>query len=186
MSIKKFLAVSIIAASTMASVANAKHRGAGPNNGNPHYFTNARVVDVRPMYRWVTVHRPRTNCRYETVHTETRHKKSKAGAIIGGIIGGALGHKLGHRSRSRGRRNASTAAGVIIGASIGNSVGGKSHTHRNTHTRRVCRTHDNHHQERNFVGYQVHYRLRGRNYVTRTRRAPGRYIRLRVTATPVL
>ncbi len=188
MSIKKLLAVSLIGAGAFASAANAGHRSGAAHAGvTPHYFTNARVVDVRPIYRWVTVHRPSTNCRYERVHTETRHKKSSAGAtILGGIIGGALGHKLGHRSGSRSRRNASTAAGVIIGASIGNSMRRKGHTHRDSYTRKVCRSRDNHHQERNFVAYQIVYRLRGRNYITRSRRAPGRYIRLRVTARPVL
>jgi len=188
MSIKKLLAVSIIAAGSLASVANAApHRG--HHDRTPHYFINARVVDVRPMYRWVRVNRPRTNCHYERVHTETHHRKSSTGAtVLGGIIGGALGHKLGHRSKSRGRRNASTAAGVILGASIARNIHRKNnpgHTHRNSYTRRVCRTQNNHHQERVFKGYHIVYTLRQREYVTHSRRSPGRFIRLRVTATPV-
>ena len=193
MSIKKLLALSVLTAGAFATTANAGHRPGHhyPSVGvNPHYYTTARVVDVRPMYRWISVNRPRTKCHYEEVHTETTHRKSSTGAtILGGVIGGAIGRSLSRRSHRRSRRNVGTAAGVILGASIARNMhrnNNPGHTHNNTHTRRVCRTHNNRHQERVFKGYYVTYRLRGREYAVRTRRSPGRFIRLRVTATPVL
>lgn len=191
MSIKKLLAASVLTAGAFTTTANAGDRSGQDYPGtdvHPHYYTSAKVVDVRPMYRWISVNRPSTKCHYEQVHTETTHRKSSTGAtILGGVIGGALGRRLG--GKHRGRRHGSTAAGVILGASIARGIhrnNNPGHTHNDVHTRRVCRTQNNHHQERVFKGYYVTYRLRGREYAVRTQRSPGRFIRLRVTATPVL
>jgi len=191
MKIKNILAVTAIAAGAFASMANANHRGDhyGPSRAVPTYYITARVVDVRPLYRWVRHNSPRRDCRYERVVHEHHHKKDSTGAtVLGGVIGGALGNRIG-RNKSRGRRNSLTALGMVVGGSIARNNHRRNnpgHTDTHVETRRVCRRVNNFHEERRFQGYRVVYRVRGRNYTMRTRRDPGNRVRLRVTARPVL
>ncbi len=86
-----------------------------------------------------------------------------AGSVIGGVLGGVIGHQVG-----RGRDNdLATAAGAIAGGYAGNQVQ-KNLQHNDTYitTRQRCNTVTRTGEK--LVGYDVHYRLDGRESVVRT------------------
>lgn len=132
------------------------------------------------------------------------------GAVAGGAIGGAIGHQFG---KGRGKK-AATVVGAIAGAVIGAKVAtgdrrhssghndsgystGHSHSHNGHYggssrrcepqykTVRKCRTIYDDSYTNTVVGYRVTYRYKGQTYQTRTKNRPGRWIRLRVSISPI-
>jgi uncharacterized protein YcfJ len=88
--------------------------------------------------------------------------------VIGGVAGGLLGHQIGG---GRGKTVA-TVAGAAGGAYVGNQVQ-KSMQKSDvvTTTKRVCKTvYD---KSQKVVGYDVTYRLEGKEGVVRTSFKPG-------------
>jgi len=172
------------------SAAQAEHKS-GHYDGydSPSYVYRAKIVEVRPLYKYVTVNNPSKKCRYETrthEHT-TEHKKSGVGStLLGGVLGGLLGNQVG---KGRGKK-AATIVGVIVGAKIGSDAhrrrnSGHEHVQSHTERVRVCRRVNNSYEERRRIGFRVKYIFNDDTYTTRMKRRPGRTLKLRVRATPL-
>lgn len=151
--------------------------------GNGHDY--AKVTHVEPITRSVEVKEPREECWYETVRQreQVRGGNDRAGLVVGGIVGGILGNQVGG---GNGRKVA-TVAGTLLGAGVGQEMArrGDDRVRHRSHRERRCKTvYETHYEERE-VGYRVHYRYHGGEYVTRMDRHPGRRIRVRVDVSPL-
>jgi len=157
------------------------------------------VVRAEPFYKTVTVSRPERVCeevevydsrrdRYYNRRARHRHDQTAGGTIAGGIIGGVIGRQFG---KGKGR-DAATIAGVLIGSAIGHDQesqksGSRRHRDRDydreydVQTEQVCRVRTERFTEERIAGYDVTYRLDGRNYTTRTKREPGSQMRIRIS-----
>jgi uncharacterized protein YcfJ len=129
------------------------------------------VISVTPIVQQVAV--PQRVCTDEPV--VVRRQPSGAGALLGAIAGGAMGNAVGSGSG----RAAATAIGVIGGAAVGNSIeaGGQDGQ---VQSRRLCTT--EHRYEDRTTAYSVVYEYAGREYTTRMRQDPGRYVQVHVQA----
>ncbi len=151
--------------------------------GHGNRIDYARVTDVEPITRLVQVSQPRQECWEEqVVHREEGRGRSGAGTVLGGLIGGAVGSRFGGGDG----KVAAAVAGSVLGAAIGNGYE-RRHTRQpreyvSTETR--CRTVDDRYTEERTIGYRVHYRYHGEDYVTRMDRHPGDRIRVRVSVAP--
>src|SRR5690606_15849473 len=145
-------------------------------------YVYAKVVDVDPIVRRVTVTRPRHECWDEVVYTSERTRGVAGPAIAGGIIGGAIGRQFGGGSG----RDALTIAGALAGTAIAteHAIRNQSGATRATTVTR-CETVHAHHRERRIDGYRVTYQYRGRRHTIITPEPPGDRIRLLVSAIPV-
>lgn len=157
------------------------------DRGHAASYEYARVVDVDPIYRQVSIESPRQECWEEIREVRTvqyAEPRSKGPMILGGIIGGVLGHQIGS-----GRGNdVATVAGTLIGASVAQDAavrraGGYSVPREQVVER--CVTRVSHHYEERIDGYEVTYKLHGREYTTRMPYDPGERIRVRVDVEPV-
>lgn len=143
---------------------------------------SAEVIGVKEITK--TVRTPREECEDVQVQEQAPVKDSYqvTGTVIGGVAGGLLGNQVG-----RGRtRTAATVAGAAGGAYVGNQVQ-KSMQKGDvvTRTKRVCRTVYDTTQK--VVGYDVTYRLEGKEGMMRTSFKPGASLPVKngkVIATP--
>src|SRR5262249_42452789 len=85
-----------VAAATVTGSALAEGYGHGYGHDRDTGFVYARVVDVDPMVRYVTVDRPRQQCWDETVRRPAAPFGIAGQTAAGGIIGATIGHILGH------------------------------------------------------------------------------------------
>jgi uncharacterized protein YcfJ len=142
----------------------------------------AEVMAVEEITK--TIKTPREVCEDVQVQAQAPVKDPHrvTGTVIGGVAGGILGNQIGH---GRGRTLA-TVAGAAGGAFAGNQVQ-KSMQKSDvvTKTRRVCKTvYD---ESEKVVGYDVTYRLEGKEGVVRTSFKPGSTLPVKngeVVATP--
>ncbi len=209
---KRFLASAVLAGVLMGTAATPGV--AADRRVSTHRFTEyGQVIDVQPVYKEVRTREPRQQCwteeqqvivgyenisrggRYQT-HEQQRHS-STGSAIVGGLIGGVIGNQLGRGHSSQSRAGA-TVAGAIIGGTIANEAGNQVSRHRRYETPRNverrpiyetrsverCNRVVESHAERHVQHYNVTYRYKGREYVTRMQRDPGRRIELEVTVAP--
>src|SRR5262245_32813776 len=123
----KFLAVAVLGI-VCASPALADHddRGRGRGNAYGHYkhtpvavayapaFISARVVDVEPLVRYVTVDRPREQCWNEIVAEPVRPFGVAGPTAAGAIVGAAIGRQFG----SGNDRDALTVLGAVAGGTV--------------------------------------------------------------------
>lgn len=155
------------------------------SHGGHAEYVYARVVDVVPIVRYVTVERPRRECREEHVF-ERRPTPGTAGpTIAGGIVGGVIGHELGRG----GARDTMTLLGTLVGAAVANERAVEREVARGAApARRVpvtrCRVVNERFTEERIEGYRVTYQFRGRRYVMRTAEPPGQRVRLRMSLVP--
>lgn len=155
---------------------------------------SARVMSVTPVYERIPV--AREECWNDQVrgYEERRITRSDTGAaigpgtVLGAVVGGVVGHQLGHSS---GGRDRGTAAGAIVGGLLGNQIDRQNTEPQTVEVERVPVTRDvercrtvNEVREAT-VGYDVRYEYRGREFMTRTPRDPGRLLRVRVDVQPV-
>ncbi|MEM6639884.1 MAG: glycine zipper 2TM domain-containing protein [Pseudomonadota bacterium] len=145
----------------------------------------ARVVDVQPIVRLVTVTVPQRACwDEEVVVRRERGRRGNSGSvgstIAGGLIGGVVGRQIGGGSG----RDAMTVVGALVGSAIGNNAGRDDSDRRDDRvvydTVRRCETRDEVREEERIDGYRVTYLYNGREYTTRTRNHPGTRLRVRV------
>jgi len=131
----------------------------------------AEVVAVMPTTKTVRV--PREECHDEVV---TRKKEVKdehqiAGTVIGAVVGGVIGNQIGD---GRGK-DIARVGGAAAGGYAGNRIQ-KGMQDRNTsqETQRVCKTvHDTRKEN---TGYDVTYRLEGKEQKVHLTYDPGRQI----------
>jgi len=142
----------------------------------------ADVVAVKEVTE--TVVTPREECADVHVHKQapTQDPNRVTGTVIGGVAGGLLGSAVG----SGTGRTVATIAGAAGGAYVGNQVQ-KNAQQKNvvTSTERRCKTVNDTTQQ--LVGYDVTYRLEGKEGVLRTSFKPGATLPVKdgqVVATP--
>lgn len=137
----------------------------------------ARVTDVRPIVRTVTVHAPQRDCWNEEVVT-VRERGDPGAQLVGALIGGFIGNQIG----SGNGRRAATAAGALIGAQVGYNRSKESVPVSTVHQR--CEVYNAYQQREIIDGYDVEYRFQGQTYRTRMDEYPGERIRVRVSVQP--
>ncbi|HET7758125.1 MAG TPA: glycine zipper 2TM domain-containing protein [Steroidobacteraceae bacterium] len=140
------------------------HRG-------PEY---AQVLEVRPLTR--TVRTPRQECHDEAVTRQApvEDQHQILGTVAGAVIGGVVGHQIGGGSG----RDLATIAGAAGGGYAGNRIQ-KNLQDRNTYTttEQKCATVYDSSEKR--TGYEVRYRLEGREATVKMDHDPGKRIPVR-------
>lgn len=129
---------------------------------------HADVVSVKEVTE--TVVTPQERCEDVAVRREApvQDDKRVAGTVIGGIAGGLLGSQIGGGTG----KTLATVAGAAAGGYAGNRV--QKNMQQNdavTTTERRCRTVSEKSQK--VVGYDVTYRLSGKEATVRTAFKPG-------------
>jgi len=134
----------------------------------------AQVVDVKPVMK--TVRTPRQQCHDEQVvqQAPTRDPHQITGSVIGAVRGGVLGNQIGG---GNGKKLA-TVAGAAGGGYAGNRIQKRMQEGNTvTSTEQRCETVYNTHKER--VGFDVRYRLDGREQTVRMDHDPGERLPVR-------
>jgi uncharacterized protein YcfJ len=158
-----------VAVASVATLSGPAVLGAYDRYGNWYDPRNppietARVVETHPVYEAATAY---TECwnthggHYEELKG-TRHANAVAGTAAGAVVGGVIGHQF--------NRGAGTAAGAILGGIIGNQIARERVDTQPDLDRSRCRTA---YEGRELVGYDVHYRYDGIEYVARLSHDPG-------------
>jgi uncharacterized protein YcfJ len=190
----KFLAVAVLGI-VCASPALADNDGCGLVRGNAygHYkhapvsvvyapaVVSARVVDVEPLVRYVTVDRPREQCWNEVVREPAPSARVVGATAAGTIIGGAIGHQFG----SGNDRDALTVLGAVAGGAVAHqrAVARQGGYATRDVTVQRCEMVNDRVTEAVADGYLVTYRLDGQRYTMRTDRHPGEWVQ--IAARPV-
>jgi uncharacterized protein YcfJ len=166
-----------------AAAAHADGRGHGHREHRGHTDrVYARVVDVEPIVRYVTVERPRRECWNEIVREPARGFGVAGPTIAGGVVGAAVGRQFGSGSG----RDAMTLIGAAVGSAVANqrAVRNRGYATRDVAVER-CEVVGERFTEEHVDGYRVTYRYQGRHYETVTAVPPGDRIALDVDVRPV-
>jgi uncharacterized protein YcfJ len=148
------------------------------------HYSKAKVVNSAPIYQTVERVVPVEQCHVERVRSH-QVQRSVTGPIVGALIGGALGNAVGH---NKSNKRVGAVVGAVLGGSIGADISRRRHAERYRpvyRTEEVCRVVDEVYEERVLAGYNVTYRYAGETFTTRMDEDPGRYLRVRVSVTPV-
>jgi uncharacterized protein YcfJ len=134
-------------------------------NKGPQY---AEVLNVTPLTR--TVRTPRQECHDQQVTQKApvKDEHQVLGTIAGAVIGGVLGHQVGGGSG----RDIATVAGAAGGGYAGNRVQ-KNLQDRDTTTGTEQRCATVYDSSDRITGYQVRYRLGGKEATVRMDHDPG-------------
>jgi uncharacterized protein YcfJ len=158
------------------------HRAAQTQFDSPNYVY-ARVVDVDPMVRYVTVNRPHEEC-WNDVERQRTGFGVAGQTAAGGVIGAAIGRQFGGGSG----KDALTLLGAAAGAAVAreralrNGAGG--YEVRDVPVQR-CEVVNDQVTEQRIDGYRVTYVYEGRTYTMQTATPPGDRVRLAVDVRPV-
>lgn len=151
----------------------------------------ARVLDVQPLMRTVTVQVPVRECVEVPGYAapvQARAGQGTAGATIaGGVIGGLVGNNFGGGNG----RDAMRILGAVVGAAVGNDLARERQANRPASYTQVqpvtqCTTRQVSRAEERFDGYHVTYEFNGRRYSTQTREHPGSMMPVHVSVQPAL
>jgi len=148
----------------------------------PTEYVYARVVDVDPMVRYVTVNRPHEECWNEVERHPTGFGAAGQTAA-GGVIGAAIGRQFGGGSGQDMLTLLGAAAGATIAHERAIRNGAGSQTRDVTVQR--CEVVNEQVTEQRTDGYLVTYAYQGRNYTMQTATPPGDRVRLAVDVRPV-
>ncbi|MFK8053686.1 MAG: glycine zipper 2TM domain-containing protein [Woeseiaceae bacterium] len=179
-SVKPLLLGAAIAAVASQSAFADPQRVSSRGYQAPDQYRYARVLDVKPLIRTISVEVPVRECYERPVRYETRRRDGVGRTIAGAIIGGVIGNQFG----DGGGRDAMTALGTVIGAAAAND-GQRAESQVRTRTERFCETRYEYETRDRVEGYRVTYRYKGETYTTRTESDPGDRIRVRVRVEPV-
>ncbi len=169
-----------------SALADHGHRGRGYGHayraGYAPAVVYARVVDVDPLVRHVTVNRPREQCWNEVVHEPVRPFGVAGPTIAGSVIGAAIGRQFGDGDG----QDAMTVIGAVAGGTVAHqrAVRNGAGATREVAVQR-CEVVNDRVTEQVVDGYLVTYRLDGRNYTVQTDRHPGDTIQVALDARPV-
>ena len=185
---KTFLATAVLGfLGATTAMADNRYSGRGRGNAYGHYrqapaVVSARVVDVDPLVRYVTVNRPREECWDEIVREPVRRYGVAGTTAAGSIVGAAIGRQFG----SGNDRDALTVAGAVAGGLVARqrALRNGAGATRDVAVQR-CEVVNNRVTEQIVDGYLVTYRLDGRNYTMQTDRHPGDWVQLAVNTRPV-
>ena len=172
----------------IVGIARADHDDYRRGNGYGHGhrgstgFVYARVVDVDPLVRYVTVNRPRQECWDEFVTEPVRPYGVAGPTIAGGVVGAAVGRQFGSGSG----QDALTLLGAVVGSAVGHqhAVRNQGYATREVAVQR-CRVVNERLTEERIDGYLVTYQYAGRHYTMQTDVPPGERVRLAVDMRPV-
>ncbi|MCP4488203.1 MAG: glycine zipper 2TM domain-containing protein [Gammaproteobacteria bacterium] len=168
---------------TPAVMADSKHKRHN-HDAQIQHFDFARVIRVEPIYRQVQRSNPVREC-WQVPVQHTQPHKSADGMVAGGLIGGIVGHQIG---KGRGRKLA-TAVGAIIGAQIGHeAVNGRVNSGHSQHVeyREHCEVRHQVSYEEGIDAYLVTYKYDGQHHKIEMAYHPGKRIKMRIQATPVI
>ena len=160
------LVVGAVVATAGGAVAGYKMLGHGDDY--------AQVVNVTPITK--NVRTPRQDCHDQQVTEQapTRDGKQVTGSVLGAVAGAVIGHQIGGGD---GKKIA-TVAGAAAGGYAGNRVQKRMQEGNTvTTTEQHCETVYDSHKEQ--VGFQVRYRLEGREDTVRMDHDPGDRIPVR-------
>jgi uncharacterized protein YcfJ len=140
-------------------------------NRGPEY---AEVLKVTPVTR--TIHTPRQECHDEQVTRQApvKDEHQVLGTIAGAVIGGVIGHQVGGGSG----RDLATVAGAAGGGYAGNRIQ-KNLQDRDTATTTEQKCATVYDSSEKITGYQVRYRLGGKEATVKMDHDPGPRIPLR-------
>jgi uncharacterized protein YcfJ len=140
-------------------------------NRGPEY---AEVLKVTPVTR--TIHTPRQKCHDEQVthQAPVKDEHQVLGTIAGAMIGGVIGHQVGGGSG----RDLATVAGAAGGGYAGNRIQ-KNLQDRDTATTTEQKCATVYDSSEKITGYQVRYRLGGKEATLKMDHDPGPRIPLR-------
>jgi uncharacterized protein YcfJ len=140
-------------------------------NKGPAY---AQVLKVTPLTR--TMHTPRQECHDESVTQQApvKDQHQLIGSLAGAVVGGVVGHQIGGGSG----RDLATIAGAAGGGYAGNRIQ-KNLQDKDTvtTTQQKCSTVYDSSQKQ--LGYEVRYRLDGREATVKMDHDPGDRIAVR-------
>jgi uncharacterized protein YcfJ len=128
----------------------------------------ADVIGIKEVTQKVTT--PREDCKEVQVQKQAPVKDENrvAGTVIGGVAGGLLGSTIGGGTG----RTVATVAGAAGGAYAGNQVQ-KNMQQKDTVTTTETRCTTVNETSQKLIGYDVTYRLDGKEKVVRTSFRPG-------------
>jgi uncharacterized protein YcfJ len=151
----KSIALAVASVFAIAPMAFAQSDG-------PYRERYARVVESTPVYSTAS----REECWNPSTGSFEERRDNRTdigkGAAIGAIAGGVLGHQIDH--------GAGTAAGAILGGVLGHQIE-KERDRRDDLDLSRCRMVAD--SSSAVEGYDVRYRYRGNEYVTRMAQDPG-------------
>ena len=154
----KSIAMTVASVFALAPLAHAQYMD------GPYRYSDraeyARVIESTPVYAAGS----REECWNPGTGTYEARRDSSGGigkgAAIGALAGGVLGHQVDH--------GAGTVAGAILGGILGNEIEKRSDRNDDLDLSR-CR----YASDGSIEGYDVRYRYRGNEYVTRMSNDPG-------------
>jgi uncharacterized protein YcfJ len=177
MNVKPKIAVAVAIASLFTAAAPAFAQGLAQDrtyNSDRYRGGVAREIDSRPVYaveRREECWNPRAG-HFEEVRGPEKTRVGK-GAAIGAVAGGIFGNQIGDHSTG------GTVAGALIGGLLGHQI--ERHNNdsdeQNDLDRSRCRVIAENNSG-DLQGYDVRYSYRGREYVARMDRDPGRSLRV--------
>jgi uncharacterized protein YcfJ len=180
---KTILATAVLSMCGATAALADGHPGRGHAYGhNRPQVVSARVVDVEPLVRYVTVSRPREQCWNEVVREPVRPYGVAGPTAAGTIIGAAIGRQFG----SGNDRDALTVLGAVAGGAVAHqrAVRNGGAATRDVVAQR-CEVINDRVTEQVVDGYLVTYRYEGRTYTMQTDRDPGDWVQLAVDVRPV-
>jgi uncharacterized protein YcfJ len=134
----------------------------------------AEVVKVTPLTK--TIRTPRQDCHDETVthQAPVKDQQQVIGTVAGAVIGGVIGHQIGGGTG----RDIATVAGAAGGGYAGNRIQ-KNLQDKDTYTatEQKCATVYDSSERR--TGYEVRYRLNGKESTVKMDHDPGDRIPVR-------
>ena len=177
----KLLITSALLFLATSPLVQAKHdRRYQSNHEHNRGEFKAKVINITPVYKYMTVNQPQIYCApaqirstYRRSHDSRRHYKNSA--IVGGVLGGVIGHAASDKNH----KGLGAILGAVIGSSLVHNIGyvNNNHSHNIPVKRDKCVVIPRKANKiRVLEGYEVTYRTQGNIYQTFRKNKPQKYI----------